>query len=91
MKVIRAVFSIVAVVSLVLLLFVFVEGRSESRQCFYSGECVYDENKIGFRYYQCLGSYAAYSHVIQDTRCMYPDKYPKGVRPMFSKEPYLYS
>ncbi|MEM3154497.1 MAG: hypothetical protein QW165_02945, partial [Candidatus Woesearchaeota archaeon] len=75
MRAYRAFFSIVAVIALVFLLFQAVEGRMrEGRQCYYVGKCWYDENKVGFRYYQCFGSYAAYSNWIQDTRCIYPDE-----------------
>ncbi len=77
MQVYRALFGIVAAVALVLLLFQTADGRmSEGRQCYYVGDCVYDDNHVGFRYYQCFGSYAAYSNWIQDTRCSYPHEKP---------------
>jgi len=85
MKVIRSLFSILAAIALVILLFVAVEGRiGSNRQCYFVGECVYDEDKVGYRYYQCFGSYAAYSSLIQDTRCVYPEKMPRGVRRLFT-------
>jgi len=87
MRAIKIAFFAVAVLALVFLILVSVEGRiGQSRQCYYVGDCQYDENKLGHRSYWCGGSYAAYgSGDVIDYRCEYPNKLPRGVRALFSK------
>lgn len=81
MQVYRALFGIVVAISLVLLLFNSVEGRmSQGAQCYFVGRCEYDDRHVGYRYHQCLGSYAAYSAWWQDNRCQYPNETPMGAR-----------
>jgi len=85
MKVIRSLFSILAVIALVIFLFVVVEGRmGGNRQCYFIGECEYDDHHIGFRYLQCTGSYYAYSDWVREPRCVYPEEMPRGVRRLFT-------
>jgi hypothetical protein len=84
MQVYRAIFGIVVAISLVLFLFQAVEGRmGDGRQCYFVGNCEYDDNQAGYRYYQCFGSYASYSHWEQDARCKYPNEKPMSVRKLF--------
>lgn len=69
----RALFGIVAVLAIVVFLFISVEGRrSESCQCFYVGECQYDENNVGYKYYMCRGACVGYSDWRVDSRCFQP-------------------
>ncbi len=78
MNVWRSLFGVVAVLALILFLFVAVEGRmGESRQCYFVGECQFDENGVGYRYYQCTGAYAAYSNWRVDSRCQIPGWKPR--------------
>jgi hypothetical protein len=75
MNVMRNLFSIVAVLALVILLFISVESRrlgGESCQCFLVGECQFDEQGTGYRYRMCGGACAAYSSWIVDMRCARP-------------------
>jgi len=78
MNVYRSLFSIVAVIALVILLFVSVEARfGESRQCYFIGECRFDNQGVGYRYYQCFGAFAAYSEWRVDSRCQIPGWKPR--------------
>ena len=78
MNVARSLFSIVAAIALVILLFVSVEGRfGEGRQCYYVGNCQFDENGVGYLYYQCFGAFAAYSEWRVDSRCQIPEWKPR--------------
>ncbi len=75
MNVARNLFGIVVAVALVILLFVSVgaDFRSgENCQCFFIGECEFDENGVGYNYRLCRGSCAAYSAWWPDTRCRQP-------------------
>ena len=77
---------IAAVLALVFLILISVEARMrQSCQCYYTGECGYDDNKVGFRYHWCGGSCSAYSNWQIEPRCVYPEKMPRGVRTLFSK------
>ncbi|HLF55111.1 MAG TPA: hypothetical protein VI612_05325 [Candidatus Nanoarchaeia archaeon] len=71
-------FEIIAVLALVLFLFASAEGGSgESRQCFFVGYCEFDENGVGYRYYQCTGAFAGYSNWRVDNRCQMPGWKPR--------------
>ena len=73
MKVMFVLFSVVAVLALVAMLFISVQARrSESCQCFYVGECSYDDQGVGYKYYLCRGSCAGYSAWVADPRCQTP-------------------
>jgi len=69
MTVMRNLFAIVVAISLVILLFVSVQGGSGDRQCFFVGECQYDDRGVPYRYYNCRGAYAAYSEWRVDMMC----------------------
>ena len=70
MKVMKSLFAIVSVIALLILLFVSVEGRGgESCQCFFAGECIFDDHGVGYKYYYCRGSCAPYSGWVPDYRC----------------------
>ena len=74
MKVYTSLLSIVAVLSLLIMLFIAVEGRTgETCQCYYIGDCYYDENNIGYRYYWCGGACAAYGSWEIHPRCIAPE------------------
>lgn len=80
MKVIHAIIGIVAIVVVAVLIFLSVEGRmNQGAQCYFVGNCEYDDNHVGFHYYQCFGSYASYSNWWQDSRCQYPNETPTTV------------
>jgi len=53
-------FSVIAVLSLVLMFVVSVEGKFSGCQCHFIGDCVYDEQGYGMKYYFC-GNCNAYS------------------------------
>ncbi len=75
MNVERNLFGIAVAVALVILLFVSVDAdfrSGENCQCFFIGECAYDENGVGYMYRLCRGSCAAYSSWWPDTRCVQP-------------------
>jgi len=75
MNVARNLFGIVVAVAFVILLFTSVgaDFRScENCQCFFVGECEFDENGVGYNYRLCRGSCAAYSAWWPDTRCRQP-------------------
>jgi len=73
MKALYSFFTIIAVLALVVLLFVSVDARrGETCPCTFIGDCYYDGN-IGYRYYQCGASCAAYSGWQVATRCIPPE------------------
>jgi hypothetical protein len=80
MKVYRALFGISVAVAIVVFLFLAVEGRmNQGAQCYFVGNCEYDDNHVGYRYHQCFGSYAAYSSWMSEPRCVYPNEKPTTV------------
>jgi len=75
MHVMRSLFSIVAVLALLIFLFISVEadfGKGESCQCFFIGDCQFDDWGVGYKYYLCRGACAGYSHWQVDNRCRIP-------------------
>ena len=62
-----ALFTILAVVALVVFLFISVEGGFAGCQCHYIGKCEFDANGTGYRYYECgnCGSYSSW-HLYYD-------------------------
>lgn len=84
MKVAKSFFGIVVAIGLVLMLFAAVDAdfrSGETCQCFFIGECAYDENGVGYMYRLCRGSCAAYSAWWPDTRCRQPQIMPYPPQP----------
>jgi hypothetical protein len=78
MRVIGALFGIVAVLALVAFLFIAVSAKnSESCSCYFTGDCFFDENGKGYRYHQCGGSCTAYSGPAPYPACQNPDYKPR--------------
>jgi hypothetical protein len=77
MNVMRSLFSIVVVIALVVLLFIAVSAKnSESCQCYFIGECEFDENGVGYRYHWCGGSCAGYASWEPYAACRDPNYKP---------------
>ena len=75
----RNSFNIVVAIALLILLFASVDAdfrRGENCQCFFIGDCAFDEHGVGYRYHLCRGSCAAYSSWWTDTRCVPPQVIP---------------
>lgn len=53
-------FTILAVVAIVIFILISVEADFAGCQCHYVGKCEFDENGTGYRYYSC-GNCPAYS------------------------------
>ena len=79
MRFAKTLFGIVAAIGVVIMFFAAVDAdfrKGETCQCFFVGNCTYDENGVGYRYHYCRGSCAAYSSWWVDTKCNQPKIMP---------------